>query len=87
MAEKGVRSEPFGAGSGTRLRSDCRHAAAREIRMHTPYAEANAVRLRLLVAGRGWGHVSAIYEIDSGWAWMLCQECLANEARAPAVGE
>ena len=63
----------------------CPHDAAREIRMYMPYAEANTVRLRLILAGDPrWRHVSAIYEIPQGWAWTLCNEC-PPEARAEDV--
>ena len=60
----------------------CPHDAAREIHMYMPYAEANAVRLRLIRAGDPrWHHVSGIYEIPHGWAWTLCKECPANAGR------
>ena len=63
----------------------CPHDGAREIRMYMAYAEANAVRLRvMLVSQPGWRHVSAVYEIPNGWAWTLCNECPADEARAAA---
>jgi len=53
--------------------------------MYMPYAEANTVRLRLILAGDPrWRHVSAIYEIPQGWAWTLCNEC-PPEARAEDV--
>jgi hypothetical protein len=61
----------------------CPHDGAREIRMYMPYADANAVRLRLrlvVAADPRWRHVSAIYEIPNGWAWTLCNECPAEEA-------
>jgi hypothetical protein len=63
----------------------CPHEAAREIRMYMPYAEANAIRFRLIRAGDPrWRHVSAIYEIPHGWAWTLCNECSPG-ARAEDV--
>ena len=50
--------------------------------MYMPYAEANAIRLRLIMAGDlRWRHVSAIYEIPHGWAWTLCNDCPANAGR------
>jgi hypothetical protein len=65
----------------------CPHDGAREIRMYMSYGDANAVRLRLMIAGEPrWRHVSAIYEIPNGWAWMLCNQCPADERRE-AVGE
>jgi hypothetical protein len=66
----------------------CDHDGAREIRLYMSYAEANAVRLRLLHAGdRRWRRVSAIYQIPDGWAWTLCHACAPEEARRPAAGE
>lgn len=60
----------------------CPHERAREIRMYMPYGEANAVRLRLMLAGDPrWRHVSAIYQIPNGWAWTLCDECPAADRR------
>ncbi len=60
----------------------CPHERAREIRMYMPYGEANAVRLRLVMAGDPrWRHVSAIYQIPNGWAWTLCAECPAADRR------
>lgn len=48
--------------------------------MYMPYAEANGVRLRLILAADPrWRHVSVIYEIPLGWAWTLCNECPAGE--------
>jgi hypothetical protein len=76
-AGHGAEPQPF----RTRLRQYCDHAAAREIRMYTSYADANAVRLRLQAEG-GWRHVSALYEIPNGWAWTLCDECPAANARS-----
>jgi hypothetical protein len=68
--------------------SYCAHDRAREIRMYMPYAEANAVRLRLMLASEGrWRHVSSIYQIRNGWAWTLCNECPPHDARREAVGE
>jgi len=69
--------------------SYCAHDRAREIRMYMPYAEANAIRLRLvLAAGEGrWRHVSTIYQIPNGWAWTLCNECPPHDARREAVAE
>ena len=64
----------------TRLRHYCTHDGAREIRMFSSYADANAVRLRLQSADHGWRHVSGLYEIPGGWAWTLCQECPAADA-------
>lgn len=65
----------------------CQHDAAREIHMYMPYAEANAVRLRLIRAGDPrWRHVSPLYEIPHGWAWTLCNEC-PPEARTDAAGQ
>jgi len=56
--------------------------------MYTAYGEANAVRLRVLLAGDPrWRHVSTVYEIPNGWAWTLCNECPAADARRAAVGE
>jgi hypothetical protein len=55
--------------------------------MYMPYGEANAARLRLLLAGDPrWRHTSAIYEIPNGWAWTLCNECPAEDRR-DAVGQ
>jgi hypothetical protein len=55
--------------------------------MYMPYGEANAIRLRLMLAGEpNWRHVSPVYEIPNGWAWTLCNDCPA-EARREAVGE
>jgi hypothetical protein len=75
----------------TRVRHYCGHTGAREIRMYTSYADANGVRLRLHSVGGGWRHVSALYEIPSGWAWTVCNECPADAGRARpprrAVGE
>jgi hypothetical protein len=65
----------------------CLHDGAREIRMYMPYAEANAVRLRLMHASdRPWRHVSILYEIPNGWAWTVCRECPADGDRI-AAGE
>jgi hypothetical protein len=74
MGERAVSGQPF----HTRLRRDCGHDGAREIRMHTSYADANAIRGRLLAPGGGWRHVSELYEIPGGWAWSLCNECPAD---------
>ncbi|HEX3175827.1 MAG TPA: hypothetical protein VHZ49_04065 [Methylomirabilota bacterium] len=73
----------------TRLRHYCGHDRAREIRMYTSYADANAVRLRLSSTSDGlWRHVSQLYEIPNGWAWTVCNECPDSAARSPrAVGE
>jgi len=52
--------------------------------MYMPYAEANAVRLRLRLVLAGdprWRHISAIYEISHGWGWTLCNECPAEDSR------
>jgi hypothetical protein len=55
--------------------------------MYMPYAEANAVRLRLILArDPRWRHVSAIYEIPHGWAWTLCDEC-PGQTQREAVGQ
>jgi len=55
--------------------------------MYMPYGEANAVWLRLMLAGDPrWRHVSAIYEISNGWAWTVCNECPVEDRRE-AVGE
>jgi len=71
-----------------RARRYCAHDSAREIRMYMAYGEANAVRLRLLLAADPrWSHVSALYEIPNGWAWTLCNECPAADARRAAAGE
>ena len=68
--------------------SYCAHDRAREIRMYMPYAEANAIRLRLVLADEGrWRHVSTIYQIPNGWAWTLCNECPPHDARREVVGE
>jgi hypothetical protein len=81
-----LRGEPHG--SGIRLREYCPHVDAREIRVYASYAEANAVRLRLMLTpDTGWRHVSAIYEIPGGWAWAVCAHCPATGARSAAVGE
>ena len=65
----------------TRLRRYCTHDGAREIRVYSSYADANSVRLRLQSTGDGWRHVSGLYEIPGGWAWTLCRECGAADAR------
>ena len=66
----------------------CPHDGAREIRMYTAYGEANAVRLRVVLAGDPrWRHVSTVYEIPNGWAWTICNECPAADARRAAIGE
>jgi hypothetical protein len=72
---EGTFSEAF----HTRLRHDCAHPGAREIRMYTSYADANGVRLRLQSLDQGWRHVSGLYEIAGGWAWTLCWECRAED--------
>jgi len=55
--------------------------------MYMPYAEANAVRLRLMLASEGrWRHVSTIYQIPNGWAWTLCNECPPHDAAARPSG-
>jgi hypothetical protein len=69
----------------TRLRLYCEHSGAREIRLYTSYADANAVRLRLQSSERDWRHISALYEIPGGWAWTMCQECPAEGTRR-AIG-
>jgi hypothetical protein len=83
----GASSEAF----HTRLRQYCGHAGAREIRMYTSYADANGVRLRVQSEDNGWRHVSVLYEIPSGWAWTVCNECPSDAGRARvsrrAVGE
>jgi hypothetical protein len=80
MTVNGSNVSPSALASHPGLRRYCPHDAAREIRMYMPYAEANAVRLRLILAGDPrWRHVSAIYEIPLGWAWTLCNECPAGE--------
>lgn len=72
----------------TRLRLYCNHDGAREIRLYTSYADANAVRLRVQSSERGWRHISALYEIPGGWAWTMCQDCPAESSRSRrAVGE
>jgi hypothetical protein len=80
MGRRAGSRQPF----HTRLRRDCGHHGAREIRLYTPYADANAIRRRLLAPGGGWRHVSGLYEIPGGWAWSLCNECPADvEGAAP----
>lgn len=55
--------------------------------MYMTYGEANAIRLRLTLAGEPrWNHISVMYEIPGGWAWTLCKECPAEDRR-PAIGE
>jgi hypothetical protein len=82
MIESGSRPGPPESEVRPRAHRYCPHDGAREIRMYMAYAEANAVRLRLrLGAQPGWRHVSAVYEIPNGWAWTLCNECPADEAR------
>jgi len=55
--------------------------------MYMPYGEANAVRLRLvLAADPRWRHISAIYQIPNGWAWTICNECPSADRRE-VVGE
>lgn len=72
----------------TRLRRYCIHDGAREIRLYTSYADANAVRLRLSSADGDGQHISALYEIPGGWAWTMCQECPVEDRRGRrAVGE
>ena len=80
----GTSSEAF----HTRLRRYCAHDGAREIRLYTSYADANAVRLRLQSSERTWRHISVLYEISGGWAWTMCQDCPADSGRPRrAVGE
>jgi hypothetical protein len=51
--------------------------------MYMPYGEANAVRLRLVLANDPrWRHISAIYQIANGWAWTICNECPTADRRA-----
>lgn len=71
----------------TRIRRYCGHDRAREIRMYTSYADANAVRLRLQASESGWRHVSGLYEIPGGWAWTLCNECPAEAGSNASVAQ
>jgi hypothetical protein len=88
MSGNGSRPHSPQSGSGVRLRSYCAHPHAREIRLYSSYAEANAVRLRLMLAqDHAWRHVSTIYEIPGGWAWTVCDRCDANAPRTAAAGE
>jgi hypothetical protein len=87
MGANGSEPDPSQLEARPRAHRYCAHDGAREIRMYMAYSEANAVRLRLLLATwPDWRHVSAVYEIPNGWAWTLCNECPAEESR-PAVGE
>jgi hypothetical protein len=77
----------FSEGLHTRLRLYCNHDGAREVRLYTSYADANALRLRLQSSDRSWPHISTLYEIPGGWAWTMCQECPIESSRRRAVGE
>ena len=84
MTVNGSNASPSPLPSHPGLPRYCLHDAAREIRLYMPYAEANTVRLRFIRAGDPrWRHVSTIYEIPHGWAWMLCSECPAGEVVGP----
>jgi hypothetical protein len=88
MSGNGSRPHAPPRGSGVRLRSYCAHDEAREIRIYSSYAEANAVRLRLTLApDHATRHVSMIYEIPGGWAWTVCDRCAVNESRTATAGE
>lgn len=88
MSGNGSRPHTSLRGSGIRLRSYCDHQEAREIRVYSSYAEANAVRLRLTLApDHASRHVSMIYEIPGGWAWTVCDRCAVSASRTPAAGE
>ena len=87
MTANGSGARPSLLAAEPRAPRYCPHDSAREIRMYMPYGEANAVRLRLVLAGDPrWRHVSAIYQTARGWAWTICNECPAADHRE-AVGE
>ena len=88
MAANSLQPDPSRLVPRPRAPGYCAHDGAREIRMYMRYGEANAVRLRLVLAGEArWRHISTIYQIPSGWAWTLCDECPPDDARREAVGE
>ena len=69
MTVNGSGARPSLLAAEPRAPRYCPHDSAREIRMYMAYGEANAVRLRLLVASEPrWSHVSTLYEIPNGWA-------------------
>jgi hypothetical protein len=58
----------------------CGHDGAREIRMYSPYADANATRLRSMGAAIADNlHVSRLYAVPGGWGWTICRECRSLE--------
>jgi hypothetical protein len=61
----------------------CGHDGAREIRIYSQYADANATRLRAAGAAALENlDLSRLYAIPGGWGWTICRECRLLERAA-----